>query len=81
MLKLFDAQAAMGDSDPQTAGGSSSRAVGSPVGNRECDYAADVVRLLALAAPACSSFSEAEEALECVPTISLRLVAMLACVR
>ena len=77
MLQLFDAQAALGDSDSQTAGGSSLRAVGAPVGNRECDYAADVVRLLALAAPACSSFSEAEEALECVPPISPRLAAIL----
>ena len=53
------------------------RAVGSLVGNRECDYAADVVRLLALEAPSCSSFAEVEEALTCVPEVSSRLVSVL----
>ena len=76
MLQLFDAQAALDDSDSQTAGGSSLRAIGAPVGNRECDYA-DVVRLLALAAPACSSFREVEEALGCVPPVSPQLVDLL----
>ena len=77
MLRLLDTQAALDDGDPQTAGGSALRAIGAPVGNRECDYAADVVRLMALAAPACSSFREVEEALECVPPVSPRLVDLL----
>ena len=76
MLELLDAQAEVGDSDLQT-GGSAMRAVGSLVGNRECDYAADVVRLLALEAPSCSSFAEVEEALTCVPEVSSRLVSVL----
>ena len=77
MLELLDAQAEVGDSDPQADGGSAFRAVGSLVGNRECDYAADVVRLLALEAPSCSSFAEVEEALTCVPEVGSRLVAVL----
>ena len=77
MLELFDARALVGDSDLQTDGGSALRAVGSLVGNRECEYAADVVRLLALEAPSCSSFAEVEEALTCVPEVSPRLVAAL----
>ena len=77
MLQLFDAQAALDDRDSQTAGGSSLRAIGAPVGNRECEYAADVVRLMAVTAPACSSFREVEEALECVPPVSPRLVDLL----
>ena len=54
------------------------RAVGAFVGSRECEYAADVVRLLELEDPTSSSFAEVEETLSSVPeTIRPRLVTVL----
>ena len=48
------------------------------MGSRECEFAADVVRLLELEDPTSSSFAEVEETLSSVPeTIRPRLVAVL----
>ena len=77
LLDFLDEHAQASGDDPMPFEGSAMLPIGTPIGNRECDYAANVVRLLEMESPTHTSYDDIEKALSRIPALSPVVIAAL----